>query len=98
MDSFINNEQLELSIKKVRMYKQALDVDLEEIEKNMRELLYFFDTKNKKSFETLNLEIRNKNRVVNRLNDGYLVVLEKTLSHYNETALTVAKSFEEIGK
>ncbi len=87
MDSFINNEQLELSIKKVRMYKQALDLDLEEIEKNMRELLYFFDTKNKKSFETLNLEIRNKNRVVNRLNDGYLVVLEKTLSHYNETAL-----------
>ena len=83
MDSFINNEQLELSIKKVRMYKQALDLDLEEIEKNMRELLYFFDTKNKKSFETLNLEIRNKNRVVNRLNDGYLVVLEKTLYHYN---------------
>lgn len=98
MDSFINNEQLELSIKKVRMYKQALDLDLEEIEKNMRELLYFFDTKNKKSFETLNLEIRNKNRVVNRLNDGYLVVLEKTLSHYNETALMVTKSFEEIGK
>ncbi len=98
MDSFINNEQLELSIKKVRMYKQALDLDLEEIEKNMRELLYFFDTKNKKSFETLNLEIRNKNRVVNRLNDGYLVVLEKTLNHYNETALLVAKSFEEIGK
>ena len=98
MDSFINNEQLELSIKKVRMYKQALDLDLEEIEKNMRELLYFFDTKNKKSFETLNLEIRNKNRVVNRLNDGYLVVLEKKLNHYNETALLVAKSFEEIGK
>ncbi len=98
MESFINNEQLELSIKKVRMYKNALDLDLEEIEKYMRELLYFFDTKNKKSFENLNLEIKNKNRTINRINYGYQVVLEKTLTHYNDTASIVTKSFEQIGK
>ncbi len=98
MNHFINNEELEVSIKKIKMYKNALDLDLEEIEKHLKELLYFFDTKNKNRFEALNLEIYNKNRIVNRINYGYQVVLEQTLRRYDELALKVSKSFEEIGK
>lgn len=92
----INEEQLEISNKKIKLYKNEIDLDLEDIENNLKNMIYYFDTNNRDNFEDINYEIENKNKVINNMNNGYLYVLETTLNNYRETAREVANSFKNI--
>lgn len=94
MKSYIKNDELDTSIKKIRMYQNSLDLDYERIERNLREMLYYFDTKNKEKFDLLNEEISNKNNVICTMHHQYIEVLDKTVQNYIELARKVAEDFK----
>ena len=94
--AIIENENLETSIKKLKMYKNSLDLNYEEIINNLEKLNCDFETENKVEFQNKQEECRKKGKVLNKIQNDNIYVLERSIEIYKETAERVANKFEDI--
>ena len=94
--NFIDEVQLEDSIKKLVMYKNNIDLSFDEIKIVLGEMNDTFETGNKKVFLELTDDLVQKKRIVTKIHNDNLYVLEKNLDNYRRTAKEVSHIFNNI--
>lgn len=94
--NFIDEVQLEDSIKKLVMYKNNIDLSFDEIKIVLGKMNDTFETGNKKVFLELTDDLVQKKRIVTKIHNDNLYVLEKNLDNYRRTAKEVSHIFNNI--
>lgn len=96
MTNYIQETELETSIKKIEMYKNSLNILLDEITKTLDQLNYEFRTNNTKTFQDFQTELVNKGNTFNNVFNNNLYVLRKNLEMYKTISQEVANSFNNL--
>ncbi len=94
--NFIDEVQLEDSIKKLVMYKNNIDLSFDEVKIVLGKMNDTFETGNKKVFLELTDDLVQKKRIVTKIHNDNLYVLEKNLDNYRRTAKEVSHIFNNI--
>lgn len=96
MEAYISEIDLEKSIQKLGMLKNSMNLSLEKVLNNFKDVNLEFDTKNRKKFREFREEEILKSNVINRYLQDNILVLNKTLEKYRQTTKEVAQQFEHM--
>lgn len=96
MEAYISEIDLERSIQKLGMLKNSMNLSLEKVLNNFKDIQLEFDTKNRRKFIELQEEEKLKSNTVNHYLQDNSLVLSKTLEKYRQTTKEVAQQFENI--
>lgn len=94
--SYMDEAEMEKTLKKLRMYKNSLDLIKEDMERNLTNLEENYDTSNKKTFVNKSFEYKSKNIVIEKLFTNNIYVLDKNLENYRLATKTVVDIFKNI--
>ncbi len=92
----IDEIQLEDSIKKLAMYKNNIDLSFDEIKSDIEKLNSSFETENKNALLEFVDVLVQKKRIVTKMHNDNIYVLEKNLDNYRRTAKEVSHTFNNI--
>lgn len=96
MKYFIEIDSLEKANDKIRMYKNEEDISFSEINKNYKNINYSYNTDNRMRLIELENELINKFKIISKIHNDNIVVIDKNIRNYIKTSKKVAKDFSEI--
>lgn len=94
--AIINEKELNNGITKISIYKQEEDINLDELEITLNELSNMYKTSNNDKLNKLNLELKIKFNKINNIHNGYIEILNKTITKYKDTEKQVENILSNI--
>ncbi len=96
MKSVLDIEQINGVIDKIAMYKKQEDISFDKIKQNLLNLNVPYKTNNTNRLNNISLEIMNKFGTIAKIHSNNMLVLQKNVIKYRETARKVARKFDNI--
>lgn len=96
MASVMDTEQMNISIKKIKMYKDQESINFESIDNQLININNNYTTKNSQCLEALQFEISNKLSTITKKHNTNIFVLNENLNKYINTKIKVENEFDEI--
>ena len=81
---------------KVKVYKNQIDINLNNINDNFKNINYYYNTSNSEKLITLQEQLKNKFNVIRQIHENDINYLTKKVNTYNETSMKVSQMFEDI--
>lgn len=96
MKYFIEIDSLSKANDKIKMYKHEEEISFSEINKNYKNINYSYNTDNRGRLIELENELISKFKIINKIHNDNIIVIDKNIRNYIKTSKKVAKDFSKI--
>ena len=96
MKYFIEIDSLTKAKDKIKIYKHEEDISFSEINKNYKNINYNYNTGNTNRIIELENELINKFKIISRIHNDNIFVIDKNIYNYIKTAKDVTNTFGDI--
>ena len=93
---YFDVEQLDITTKKIIMYKEQIMLIFENIKIFFSEIKYNYISENTQYIEKINLDIENRCKIIKNNIENNIKLLNNNISSYKETELRINKELEDI--
>lgn len=97
MENILNEEEIEHSIDKIKLYNGQEELNFENIKQALEQMKYHYRTKNADTLNVLHDNCAQKLAILIKIHNNNIEVLNKNLRRYKDTKFKVEKLFEELG-
>ncbi len=98
MNSLMYIEELEKSIEKIKLYKKEEDLNIDSINERIGAIKYNYTSKNIDGLKTLERDLIAKLKIINKIHENNIYVLEKNKEIYQNNVEVVKTTFENLEK
>ena len=91
-------EELEKSIEKIKLYKKEEDLNIDSINERIGAIKYNYTSKNIDGLKTLERDLIAKLKIINKIHENNIYVLEKNKEIYQNNVEVVKTTFENLEK
>ncbi len=89
-------EKMNTTIDKIKIYKNQIDINLNNISENFKSTSYYYNTSNTEKLTNLQEQLKEKFNVIRQIHENDINYLMKKVDSYNKTSMTVSQMFEDI--